>query len=167
MQYFKKFIINSQLQEKNTKNFFSRVFGPLIAIIFLIMIITGVLQIFLRYFFNISLTWSNEILIFAFIWITYLSIVIALSKKLHLGVDMITNLFPSSVQLKIQLFSNILIVIFCIIIFISSIPLIEANFHQFSPSLGIRMSYIYASIPLAMLSMAFITFREIIKNKKG
>ena len=79
---------------------------------------------------------------------------------------MITNLFPNSVQLKIKLLSNILIIFFCIIIFISSMPLIKANFYQFSPSLGIRMSYIYASIPIAMLSMAFITFKEIIKNKK-
>ena len=166
MQYLKKFIINSQLQENNTKNFFATIFGPLVAIIFFIMIVVGVLQILLRYFFNISLSWSNEILIFSFIWITYLSIAIALSKKLHLGVDMITNLFPNSVQLKIKLFSNILIIFFCIIIFISSMPLIRANFYQFSPSLGIRMSYIYASIPIAMLSMAFITFKEIIKNKK-
>ena len=166
MQYLKKFIINSQLRENNTKNFFGTIFGPLIAIIFFIMIVVGVLQILLRYFFNISLSWSNEILIFSFIWITYLSIAIALSKKLHLGVDMITNLFTNSVQLKIKLFSNILIIFFCIIIFISSMPLIRANFYQFSPSLGIRMSYIYASIPIAMLSMAFITFKEIIKNKK-
>lgn len=166
MQYLKKFIINSQLQENNTKNFFGTIFGPLVAIIFFIMIVVGVLQILLRYFFNISLSWSNEILIFSFIWITYLSIAIALSKKLHLGVDMITNLFTNSVQLKIKLFSNILIIFFCIIIFISSMPLIRANFYQFSPSLGIRMSYIYASIPIAMLSMAFITFKEIIKNKK-
>ena len=166
MQYLKKFIINSQLQENNTKNIFGTIFGPLVAIIFFIMIVVGVLQILLRYFFNISLSWSNEILIFSFIWITYLSIAIALSKKLHLGVDMITNLFPNSVQLKIKLFSNILIIFFCIIIFISSMPLIRANFYQFSPSLGIRMSYIYASIPIAMLSMAFITFKEIIKNKK-
>ena len=166
MQYLKKFIINSQLQENNTKNFFGTIFGPLVAIIFCIISVVGVLQILLRYFFNISLSWSNEILIFSFIWITYLSIAIALSKKLHLGVDMITNLFPNSVQLKIKLFSNILIIFFCIIIFISSMPLIRANFYQFSPSLGIRMSYIYASIPIAMLSMAFITFKEIIKNKK-
>jgi TRAP-type C4-dicarboxylate transport system permease small subunit len=166
MQYLKKFIINSQLQENNTKNFFGIVFGPVIAIIFFTMIVVGVLQILLRYFFNISLSWSNEILIFSFIWITYLSIAIALSKKLHLGVDMITNLFPNSVQLKIKLLSNILIIFFCIIIFIFSMPLIKANFYQFSPSLGIRMSYIYASIPIAMLSMAFITFKEIIKNKK-
>ena len=140
MQYLKKFIINSQLQENNTKNFFGTIFGRLVAIIFFIMIVVGVLQILLRYFFNISLSWSNEILIFSFIWITYLSIAIALSKKLHLGVDMITNLFPNSVQLKIKLFSNILIIFFCIIIFISSMPLIRANFYQFSPSLGIRMS---------------------------
>ena len=133
MQYLKKFIINSQLQENNTKNFFGTIFGPLVAIIFFIMIVVGVLQILLRYFFNISLSWSNEILIFSFIWITYLSIAIALSKKLHLGVDMITNLFPNSVQLKIKLFSNILIIFFCIIIFISSMPLIRANFYQFSP----------------------------------
>ncbi|CAN1607114.1 K21394 yiaM; TRAP-type transport system small permease protein [Candidatus Pelagibacterales bacterium] len=166
MQYLKKFIINAQLQEKNTNLFFSKVFGPVIAIIFFVMIIVGALQIFLRYFFNISLSWSNEILIFSFIWITYLSITIALSKKLHLGVDMITNLFPNSVQLKVKLFSNILIILFCIIIFFSSIPLIKANFFQFSPSLGIRMSYIYASIPTSMLSMAFITFNEIVKNKK-
>jgi len=167
MQYIKKFIINSKLQENNSKNFFSSVFGPIIAIIFFGMFIIGVLQIILRYFLNISLSWSNEILIFSFIWITYLSIAIALSHKLHLGVDMITNLFPNSVQLKIKLYSNILILVFCLIIFFSSIPLIKANFFQYSPSLGIRMAYIYVSIPIAMLSMAIITFKEIIKNKIG
>ena len=35
MQYLKKFIINSQLQENNTKNFFGTIFGPLVAIILL------------------------------------------------------------------------------------------------------------------------------------
>ena len=55
MQYLKKFIINSQLQENNTKNFFGTIFGPLVAIIFFIMIITTFLRTYLNIFYRFKI----------------------------------------------------------------------------------------------------------------
>ncbi len=60
-----------------------------IAIIFGLMVIVGFLQVTNRYFFNSSLSWSEEFQKFAHIWIICLTIPVAYKNSAHLGMDII------------------------------------------------------------------------------
>ena len=53
-----------------------------------------------------------------------------------------------------------LIIIFCFLVIVGAAPLIVDNFTQRSPALGIRITYIYLSIPVSMVAMIWITLKN-------
>jgi TRAP-type C4-dicarboxylate transport system permease small subunit len=165
----KKFIVNSLKDDDQTidKNIISIIFKPIIAILFFIMILITFTQVIFRYILNSALPWAGEITIFFFIWIIFLGAAITLHKGLHIGVDIFTNFLNKKYQKLILIFTNILIVIFCSLIIAGSIPLIIDNYSQRSPALEIRLTFIYAAIPISMFAMILIIINkliEIIKN---
>ena len=68
-------------------------------------------------------------------------------------------------QTAMQLSS--LLLLFCFLIIIGSAPLVIDNFTQRSPALEIRISYVYAVIPISMTSMIWITIKKIIRGNKN
>jgi TRAP-type C4-dicarboxylate transport system permease small subunit len=165
----KKFIFNSLKNDDQTidKNIISVIFKPVIAILFLLMILITFAQVIFRYILNSALPWAGEITIFFFIWIIFLGAAITLHKGLHIGVDIFTNFLNKKYKKIILIFTNILIIIFCGLIIAGSVPLVIDNYTQRSPALEIRLTFIYAAIPISMLAMIFIIIDKlviIIKN---
>ena len=156
-----KFIKNSQsdFKEAPNKDFISLVFRPIIAILFSLMIMITFTQVIFRYVLNSALAWAGELTIFLFIWVIFLGAVIALSKGMHIGVDIFSNLLSEKNKKNLLIFTNILIIIFCFLVIVGAAPLIIDNFTQRSPALGIRITYIYLSIPVSMLAMIWITLK--------
>lgn len=56
------------------------------------------IQIFCRFVLNNSLTWSEELARFMFIWSTFLSIGFCLKEGISLKIDTLISLFPKKVQ---------------------------------------------------------------------
>jgi TRAP-type C4-dicarboxylate transport system permease small subunit len=161
----KKFIVNSLKNDDQTidKNTINIIFKPIIAILFFLMILITFAQVIFRYILNSALPWAGEITIFFFIWIIFLGAAITLHKELHIGVDIFTNFLNKKYKKLILIFTNILIVIFCVLIIAGSIPLIIDNYTQRSPALEIRLTFIYASIPISMLAMIFIIINKLLR----
>ena len=164
----KKFIKNSQTENSKVddKDFVNLLFKPIISVLFLLMIIITFIQVIFRYVLNSALPWAGEITIFFFIWVIFLGASITLHKGLHIGVDIITNQLREKNKKIIYIFTNILIIIFCILIFFGSIPLVIDNFTQRSPALEIRLTYVYLSIPFSMIAMSWISLEKILREVK-
>ena len=157
-----KFIINAQSETNGTINrdFISLVFRPIIAILFSLMILITFTQVIFRYVFNSAFAWAGELTIFLFIWVIFLGSVIALSKGMHIGVDIFSSLLSKKKQKILLFFTNTLIIIFCFLVIVGAAPLIVDNFTQRSPALGIRITYIYLAIPVSMIGMIWITLKN-------
>tara|TARA_B100001741_G_C16486554_1_gene567547 strand:- start:481 stop:993 length:513 start_codon:yes stop_codon:yes gene_type:complete len=164
----KKFIKNSQTENSKVddKDFVNLLFKPIISVLFLLMIIITFIQVIFRYVLNSALPWAGEITIFFFIWVIFLGASITLHKGLHIGVDIITNQLREKNKKIIYIFTNILIIIFCLLIFFGSIPLVIDNFTQRSPALEIRLTYVYLSIPFSMIAMSWISLKKILREVK-
>ena len=162
----KKFIKNSQTENSKVddKDFVNLLFKPIISVLCLLMIIITFIQVIFRYVLNSALPWAGEITIFFFIWVIFLGASITLHKGLHIGVDIITNQLREKNKKIIYIFTNILIIIFCILIFFGSIPLVIDNFTQRSPALEIRLTYVYLSIPFSMIAMSWISLKKILNT---
>ncbi len=68
----------------------------MVALLLVMTLIMG-LQVFSRYALKSSLTWSEELTRYMFIWCGFLSIAYCARKKLALRVDMLLNAMPKSV----------------------------------------------------------------------
>lgn len=70
----------------------------------LMTIIMG-LQVFSRYALNASLTWSEEIARYLFIWCGFMSIALCIRFGLGLNVDQVVQLVPKKIGLCLKLFA--------------------------------------------------------------
>ena len=70
------------------------------------------IQIFFRFVLNNSLTWSEELARFMFIWSTFLSIGFCLKENISLKIDTFVTLFPQKIQKLILLIGDILMFAF-------------------------------------------------------
>lgn len=165
MNTIKKFIISSLTDDdgKYNNDIVSLLFRPIIATLYLIMIAITFSQVIFRYLLDSALPWAGELAIFFFIWIIFLGASIALIKGVHIGVDIFTNLLNKKFKKINLVLINFIIIIFCSLIIYGSIPLIIDNFSQRSPALEIRLSYVYACIPISMISMIFISIKKIFR----
>lgn len=63
-------------------------------------------QVILRYFFNAGFAWVPEIVVFTFISLTLVGASTGVRNGVHIGVDVIVKLLPSSFQRASDIFAN-------------------------------------------------------------
>ncbi len=118
----------------------------LVSILFAAMIAVGALQVFNRFFFNISISWSEEFQKYAFIWLVFIAIPLAYNKMAHLRVDSLVDMFPPALQRVLGLFSDVLWALLGIALVILTWRIMKVTQFQESPGLGISMSWVYCGM---------------------
>lgn len=128
-------------------------------------LIMGV-QVVCRYVFNNSLSWTEELTRFLFVWSAFISIGYCLEKKISLRIEQLVTLFPQKVQYAILLVVNLLMTVF----FIYMIPqawayaVSAAASGQKSSAMSINMAWVQGSTVVGF-GFAFIrSFQDIIRN---
>jgi len=128
-------------------------------------LIMGV-QVVCRYVFNNSLSWTEELTRFLFVWITFISIGYCLEKKISLRIEQLVTLLPQMVQYTILLVVNLLMTAF----FIYMIPQAWAYAAsaiasgQKSSAMSINMAWVQGSTVVGF-GLAFArSVQNIIRN---
>lgn len=115
-----------------------------------IMLAVLTLQVVLRYVFNNSNSWSDELARYLFIWFIFVGAAYAAHHVAHIRIESLNNVFPKKIRKHVQLLGSIIWIIFCAaIVYISgkyTIDLYKGN--QISLGLGVKMAYAYAAIPV-------------------
>lgn len=86
------------------------VFVSLTALLAMIVII--IYQVFSRQIFKTTPSWSEELSLLLFVWVSFLGIAYGFRRKLHIGVGFFVGLFPAKAQHICDLFAKVLIVLF-------------------------------------------------------
>lgn len=133
-----------------------------------VMLVLLSVQVFGRFIFKYSNSWSEELSRYMFVWFVYLTASYAVYRQAHIKIDGTMNLFPKKVRKYIALIGNLIFLIYCIIlVYYSAKYTMAINLsEQVSLGLGIRMSYVYASIPICHSLMATRLIVNIIQNRK-
>lgn len=103
------------------------------------------LQIFMRYVMGASLSWSEELSRYFFIWATYIGIAYAVRKDAHIRVTMATDLLSPKGQAVIRILTHIIFGAFALFVMYQGWFMVEKTFRfgQKSASLGMPMGIIY------------------------
>ena len=119
----------------------------ILMVLLVLMACTMGIQVIMRYVFNASLSWSEEITRYFFIWSSFISIGYCIKRGTSIKIDQFTGLTPKSVQKAIRLTVKVLLLAFFIYLFRYSIDVVRATIisGQKSPALGIPMYYIQMS----------------------
>lgn len=67
-------------------------------VIVLLMLLALAAQVFLRYVFGVSLSWSEELALLGFGWVIVIATSIGVRRMTHARMDLLLNVLPSSLQ---------------------------------------------------------------------
>ena len=131
----------------------------IVPLIFAMSIIIFI-QVIMRYVFQNSLTWSEELARYLFVWLVYFSVSFTARRQKHIRIDAAINLYPKKLRPYIDILSEIIVLAFSIFIAVTGVTVFQkiAWSGQMSPAIGIPMQIVYAA---PMVGMALTAIRQV------
>lgn len=124
------------------------------------------LQVIMRYVVGSSLTWSEELARYIYIWQTWIGVSYAARNGSHLRITMIRDRLPPKAQQILELFVVLVWIGFAVFVIVQGITAVETitRFGQVSSALQIPMQICYFSIPVGMTLMIARLIERTIKS---
>lgn len=115
---------------------------------------------------NSSLSWSEELARFCFIWLIYLGISYGVKKQRHIKVDVVLVMLNNKGKVILNIISNVLFVVFSIFVIYYGYDIASKllAFGQKSPALQIPMGLVYMATPVGMGLTLIRLIQNLIKN---
>ena len=85
-----------------------------VALMFMIFFL-GLAQVIWRWVLNNPITWSEELIQLSYVWVCYLGWAIATRKDSHIRITTLMNILPKGAQKYLQIFCNILVILFSVL----------------------------------------------------
>jgi len=136
-----------------------------------IVIIMGA-QVIMRYLFSNSISWSEELSRYFFIWFTFLGISFAVKNNSHIRIDIIETTFPK-MKKPLETFGDLIFLAFCIYMIKPAASTLAAMYQkaQTSPAMEIPMWFVYSSL---LVGFSLTIFRlvqkyviKLMRSKEG
>lgn len=126
-------------------------------------------QVVMRYVFSASLTWSEELARYLFIWLVYFSVSYTAKREKHIRIDAALMLFPKKMRPYIEILSEVLILLLSIFIVVTAVTVVHKIqlSGQHSPALGLPMYLVYSAPLIGFILTGFRTLQTVIKKVKN
>lgn len=127
------------------------------------------IQVILRYMFNISLVWSEEVARYVIIWFILVGSSIAVREKAHATVDAVVTFLPPFGKRLFSILANLTGIIFCVILIWSGSLTVSTviEYGNVTPAVGIPMAIPYLALPVGGALMLFRFIQLLIKDFKN
>lgn len=136
----------------------------LLVSIFAVMVAVIFIQIIMRYVFNNSLSWSEELGRFSFEWLTWIGISLGARKGEHIKITMLIDKFPYKIAQIANIISEIIVIIICVLTIYYGVELSKMFVGSNFTTLGISLAWGYASV---VVGCGLMTIRSMISIMKS
>ncbi len=123
------------------------------------MTIILAIQVFMRYVVGDSLSWSEEVARYMFIWLIYIGISYGAKMMAHIKIEAALGVFPGPIKPYIVILSDILFLFFSLYVIFYSTKIVEKQLMlgQLSPAVHMPMWMIYSA---PAVGFAMTSFRQ-------
>lgn len=125
----------------------------LLCIIITVITLVSGLQVVCRYLFNNSLTWSEEVSRYLFVWTGFLTLSLSIKCRSIISIDAFVLWMPRRVRAGL----NMVVYLFCSVVFamlsVNAWHMVTSSAGQTSPALGLPLAIVYAG-PLLGLTLS-------------
>ncbi len=133
-------------------------------ILFSIMFITLVMQIFSRQILNRPLIWTEELARLVFVYIAMLGVTLGIKYNQHVGIQVLSEKFPPKITKVTNIIQTILTGTVIILFIVVGVGITKRKASLELISLGISSKYLYGALPLGGVMMG-IRYVENIYNE--
>jgi TRAP-type C4-dicarboxylate transport system permease small subunit len=139
----------------------NRIFEGLIAVLFFAIVIVGGLQVFNRFVLNQSLSWSEEFMVYANVWMVFLAIPVAYSRGSHIGMNLFVKGLSARAQSALALVVDLLWLVLATAIVVYTFVVMGVASNQTSPAMGLRIDRVYLSLVVGWSYVALLALRKV------
>ena len=118
-----------------------------------VMVLSTLLQVFAR-FINLNVPFTEELTIYAMMWVTLFGSAYAFGLRKHIAIDALISIIDHSLKWKLEIVIELLVAIFAILILIlggSWFTYITFKLGQLSPVIQIPKGWVYLALPVSGL----------------
>lgn len=124
-----------------------------IIIAMFVMLFVIFIQVIFRYVFQHSLTFSEELARYLFVYIVFFGTAVVARENGHIVVGVLVQRLKGKIAKYTKVAAYTSIILFVTILFYHGSKIVTLTSYQLSPALRIPMSYIYLAIPVASFVM--------------
>jgi TRAP-type C4-dicarboxylate transport system permease small subunit len=123
-------------------------------------------QVVLRYVFGNSLSWSEELARYLFIWQVWLGASYSAKKRSHLRITMVRDSLSPAAQKKLEVFVTLVCIAFAVYIAMNGFHLVARvnRFNQMSSALRMPMIYAHLAVPVGCSLMVIRLIENTVKD---
>ena len=109
----------------------------------------------MRYVFNNSSFWSEELARYVFIWQIWMGASIGFKDDKHIKIELLTSRLQGKAKVFFSLLSNLLMLAFSVFVAVKGLEYLRLTYmlKKVTPALRYSYVYVYASLPLSALSV--------------
>lgn len=105
-------------------------------------------QVIARYLLHNSLSWSEELGRYLFVWMSFIGSALAVRNKLHVSFDMLVLKLPPALQKLCLVISYLAMMIFTAVLIYGGYRFVLRGSTQISAAMQLPMQYVYLVLPL-------------------
>lgn len=143
---------------ERTKVVLDGILAKSLVVILSILLFDVLWQVFSRYVLKDPSSFTDELARFLLIWVSLLGASFALSKKMHLAIDILPEKLTGNLYNLAQRFILISIGLFCFFVMVLGgirLVYITLLLEQKAPALQVPLGYVYLVLPLSGIVMIF------------
>lgn len=150
-----------KLSMKKINHYIDYMIASLLGILVLVMF----MQVLFRYIFNHSLSWSEELAKFIFIWVTFLGAAVCFRDRMHISIDFLVERLSVKQKTFLEFFNMLLSLIFSGIMVAIGFLWVRDCPRTSSPALDFPYNLVfYGALPLSMLFSFIYELIRLIKE---
>ena len=140
--------------KKNILKTLDRIEETALVAMFVAMVGIIFFQVIMRYVFNNSLSWSEELGKFLFVWISWLGISIGHKRKEHIRITLLVDKLPHKLKMICEAASELILIVICGITMYYGV--IMLGIQKNVPYAGIKISTSWGYLSLVLGCGIFI-----------
>ena len=123
-------------------------------------------QVVMRYVFGNSLSWSEELARYLFVWQTWLGVSYSAKKRSHLRITFIKDRLSPSAQRKLEIVVTAVWIAFALFVAVKGFSLAARvyGFNQRSSALRMPMAYVHLAVPIGCSLMIIRLVENTVKD---
>ena len=134
----------------------------LAAMVFLIVI-----QVVARYVAGSSLSWSEEISRYLFIWVVMFGTVIGVHDGSHVAVEFLLKRLPATLYRLATIGYTLCLCVLAVVMSVYGSIIASDVYRQLSPATRVPMTYVYAAVPICSAIMLVHLAAQLTRNLSG
>lgn len=153
-------------QEEALPGFFRALdvfFKVLMVVMLCVLVFTVGANVIGRFVFNYSLGWADELSRFVFIWLIFVGAALAYFRGQHISVDYLVKMMPRRLEYATNLLADLLVLLVLGTILWGSWQVLS-TFPGRSAILGVPMSWVTASVPIATVLMMLMCVYRVVSD---